>query len=200
MATAIQICNLALSHLRHSKRIASFTEQSEEARLCSLFYETVRDLVLRDVRWPFSTKIKSLGLIQEEPNDEWLYAYEYPSDCLLARKILSGIRNETRASRVPYRLGHLDGARVIFCNRQDAKLEYTMQVTDASLYSPDFVMAMSYRLAVYLAPTLTGGDPDNLGVRCMQMYEAESSAATANAFNEEQQEEHPESELIRFRE
>ena len=200
MASAVEICNLALSHLRHSKRIASFSEQSEEARLCSLFYETTRDLVLRDVRWPFATTTKALGLIEEQPNTEWAYSYEYPSDCLLARRILSGVRNDTRAARVPYKIAYDDGAKVLFCDRENAVLEYTVAITDTSLFAPDFVMALSYRLAFYLAPTLTGGDPDNLGQRAMQMYALEKSAATANAFNEQQDEEIPQAELINFRE
>lgn len=202
MATSsTEICNFALLHLGQSKRIANLTtEQSKEAGIFRTFYETVRDLVLRDYNWPFATKIADLGLVEENPNDEWAYSYRYPSDALMIRRILSGVRNDARNTKVAYKIGKDAQGLLIFCDLEEAQLEYTEMVSDVSYFPDDFAMALSYRLAYYAAPAITNGDPFQMQGRMMQMYNGEISKATANSFNEEQPDELPDSEFIRFRE
>lgn len=202
MATSsTEICNFALLHLGQTKRIANLTtEQSKEAQVFRSFYETVRDLVLRDHTWPFATKIAALALIEEDPNDEWTYSYRYPSDALMIRRVLSGIRNDAKSSRVPYKIAKDSQGLLLFCDLEEAQIEYTEMVTDVSFFPDDFAMSLSYRLAYYAAPAITNGDPFQMQGRMMQMYQTELSKATANSFNEEQPDELPESEFIRFRE
>jgi hypothetical protein len=200
-ASSTVICNLALVHLGQTKGIANLsTEQSKEAALFRTLYETVRNLVLRDHAWPFAKKTAELNLVEEEPNDEWAYSYRYPTDCLNILRIQSSNRNDTRASRVPYQVGKDSTGLLVYCDREEAVVEYIEQVTDTTLYPNDFTMALSYRLASYAAPAMTSGDPFNLQEKCMNMYRLELSKATSNAFNEQQDDELPEAELIRFRE
>jgi len=67
-------------------------------------------------------------------------------------------------------------------------------------FPPDFAEAVSLLLAAYLAPTLTGGDPQKLGGRALQLYEWAIARAKANARNEQQDDMLiPESEFIRSR-
>lgn len=201
MASNTEICNIALSHVGVGKSIANLdTEQSQEAVVCRVFFETVRDAVLRDFAWPFASRTVAVGLIEEDPNDEWDYSYRYPTDCLSIRRVLSGVRNDTHQSRVPYKIAQDDDGRLIYCDTEDAEIEYTVRAEDPELYSPDFVMALSFRLAFYIAPRLTGGDPFGLGSRALKMYEYEISKAKASAANEEQYDNLPESEFIRTRE
>ena len=202
MATSsTEICNFALLHLGQTKRIANLTtEQSKEAQIFRSFYETVRDLVLRDHIWPFATKISALALVQEDPNDEWSYSYRYPSDALMIRRVLSGVRNDARNTRTSYKISKDAQGLLLLCDLEEAQIEYTEMVTDVSFFPDDFVMALSYRLAYYAAPSITNGDPFQMQGRMMQMYQGEMSRATANGFNEEQPDELPESEFIRFRE
>lgn len=201
MSSVVQICNLALSHLGSGKSIANIgTEKSQEAYACNSFYETARDAVLRDFAWPFATKIVSLGLVETDPNDEWGYSYGYPSDCLKARRILSGIRNDDRDSRVPFKLIYTATRQLIYCDQEGAELEYTVKVTDAERFSPDFVMALSFRLAAYISPRITGGDRFKQGERATRMYTFEIDKAKASGVNEEQPDQEPESEFIQARE
>lgn len=200
MASSTEICNLALSHLGSTKRIANLsTEQSTEAALFRVFYETCLDLVLRDYRWPFASTIAALGLIEDDPNEEWSYSYSYPTDCLEIRRILSGVRNDARDSRVPYKIAYSSAGRILYCDIENAEAEYTIRITDPQLYPPDFIMALSFRLASYAAPALTAGDPFKMGDRAMKMYQYEISKATATSFNEEQPDQDPDSEFIRAR-
>ena len=99
MATKTEIFNMALGHLAIGKMVANFTaEQSQEARIGRIYYDIALGQVLKDVPWPFATKIAALGLLEEEPNTEWGYSYRYPSDCAHFRRILSG----SRSLRAPF--------------------------------------------------------------------------------------------------
>jgi len=201
MASIAGICNMALSHIGVGKEIANLTtEQSQEAAACRRFYDIAKDVVLRDFPWPFATKVDTLALIEEDPNVEWAFSYRYPTDCHLIRKVLSGTRNDTQDSVVPYKIAQDSSGLVLFCDVEDAEIEYTVHTEDPQFYTPDFTMALSFLLAHYIAPRLTGGDPFKLGIRAVQMYDFEIRKARSNAINEERMERVPESEFIRGRE
>ena len=200
MATKTEICNIAISNLGVGKEIQDFnTENSEEANACRRYFDTLLEATLRDFPWPFATKIISLGLIEEQPTDEWDYSYQYPSDCLKARRVISGVRNDSRQSRAPYRILHNDSGRIIYTDQREAQLEYTALLTDPVYFSPDFVIAFAWRLSSYIAPRLAKGDPFGLRQQSMQMYDAEISRARTASANEVQDEEHPSSEFDRVR-
>lgn len=200
MASKTEICNLALSHLGISKPIANVdTEQSQEASACRVFFNTTRQLVLRDFQWPFATKIIALELVEEDPNDEWKYSYRYPTNCINFRRVLSGIRNDERSTRETYRIVNDSSGQLIYTDQNEAEAEYTLDVTNTEILPPDFVMALSYRLAAYIAPRLTAGDPFKLGDKSAQLYQIEISRAAASAYNEEQPEQLPDSEFISAR-
>lgn len=196
-SSTTEIANFAIGHLGIGKRISDLdTERSAEALACRQFYENTRKQVLRDFPWPFATKFAELGLIEEDPTSEWSYSYEYPSDCLKVKRILSGLRNDTGQSRIPYRL--ID-ERLILCDLEDAEIEYTKDVEDVTLFPSDFVMALSYLLAAYIAPQVTSGDKFKQKQEMMQMYAMEVSSARANMVNEEQPDQEVDSEFIRTR-
>lgn len=201
MASATEICNYALSHLGSAKEIANLeTEKSAEASACRRFYNLALEATLRDFAWPFATKIAALGLIEEDPNDEWGYSHRYPTDCLDVRRILSGLAQDTRQSRVPYKIGRDDGGLVVWSNYDDIQIEYTARSDDPSIYPADFIMAFSLRLALTIAPRILSGDPFQLRAKLEKSYNYEMQMARASAINEEQQAEEPESEFIRTRE
>ncbi len=200
MSSETEISNMAISHLGVGKEIADLdTETSAEAKACRRFYDIARDTVLRDFEWPFATKIASLGLVESDPNTEWDYSYRYPSDCITLRRILSGVRQDTLDSKVPYKIAQDSSGRLIFSDEENASVEYTVKVTDPAKYTPDFTLALSYRLAVYIAPRVTRGDPFKLMEKAMGMYMDIIGDAKANAYNEEQDDVKPESEFIRAR-
>ncbi len=194
------ICNLALSHLGINKEIANLdTERTTEAAACRRFFEQLRDQTLRDFPWTFATKIRTLSLVEEDPNDEWSFSYQVPNDCLKARRILSGIRNDTRQSRVPYKIVKGSSGLLIYTDQEDADLEYTVQEEDVSQFPADFIMALSLRIAAYIAPRVTGGDPFKLGDRALQLYRFELDKAESSGTTEVQDDELPDSEFIRVR-
>lgn len=201
MASSTDICNQALRHLGVSSMIGNLaTEQSANAVACRSFYETVRDATLRDFNWPFATKTAALGLVEEDPTTEWAYAYRYPSDCINMRRIESGFRNETADQRIKYKISRDDSGRLIYSDQADAVAEYTMQVTAAEEFTPDFVLAFSLNLAIMIAPQVTGGDPFKMGERAERLYNFLMTKAQAQAINEEQPDSLPEADYITARE
>lgn len=201
MASDTQIANLALNHLGIGKEIQNLTtDTSDEATACRRFYEIARDILFRDFNWPFATKIVALDLIEEDPNEEWAYSYRYPTDCLRTIKILSGTRNDSHQNRVPYKISNDTSGLVIYTDTESAELEYVMRITNPDLFTQDFTMALSFKLANLISPRVTAGDPFKLGDRAMQQYILTASRAMANAVNEEQPDQIVESEFIRARE
>jgi hypothetical protein len=199
MPSDVEIANMALAHLGVGNFISNLaTDDSDEADAVNSFLETVRAQTLRDFPWPFATKTADLGLIEENPNGglEWGFSYAYPSDCLEARRIPSGIRMDTVVSRVPFRVGYDGSQRLIFCDIEDAQLEYTVLVTDTTIYPPDFVMAMSYRLAWHIAARLASNYSPAMTQGLMQMYAMQIAKAKANAANEESSDRAADSEWI----
>lgn len=193
---------MAISHLGVGKEIANIeTEQSQEASACRRFYDTARDATLRDFPWPFATKFVALSLIEtfSSSTAEYNYSYRYPSDCIKLRKIKSGTRNDSRDSRVTYKILKDSSARIIYTDEENAEAEYTERVEDPSFYPSDFEIAFSFRLAAYIAPRLAKGDPFGLRKAAMDMYNLEISRAKASSINEEQRDELPESEFVRNR-
>jgi len=195
-----QIANLAISHLGIGKEIANIeTEQSQEASACRRFYDVAKESTLSDLDWTFATKFAVLNLIEENPSDEWNYSYKYPVDCINMRRILSGLRNDTQTSRIPFKILKDATGRIIYTDQEDAQIEYTENVSDTSLFSAEFDLALSFRLAAYIAPRLTGGDPFKLKQEMLVQYDLELGRAKKKNMNEETQDIMPESEFIRAR-
>lgn len=200
MPTPTEIANLSLSHIGIGREIADLdTENSEEAQACRRFYPTTLETVLRDFPYPFANTFAEGQLVEEDPNTEWGYSYRYPSGCIKLIRILSGLRNDNRQSRVPYKIGRDSVGRLIYTDMENACFEYTHFEEDTSKFTPDAVMAFSFRLAAYIAPRLTGGDPFKMGDRAIKYYMMEVQVARANAVNEQQDEEKPQAEWLRAR-
>ena len=97
MASLIDICNMALSHIE-ARAIVSLTEDSKESEKCNLFVHGCIDSVLSDGNWNYLTQTRRLTLIDQEteivdatttpPTEqivrpiEWAYMYAYPADVL----------------------------------------------------------------------------------------------------------------------
>lgn len=197
----VAICNLALAHLGNGKGIASLTERSAEARACSLWYEQTRDELLREFAWPFAARRGALTLIAALSGAEWGYSYRVPAGTLAVRQLLSpyGFRIPSATNRVPFLLEHDGTGAVLYTDLPDAQLTYTVRVTDVTAFPPDFVQLLALKLAANMAPQLTAGDPQKLGLRALQLYELQLGKAKAQALNEQTPDTPAESEFIAAR-
>lgn len=202
MSPSTRVYNLALAHLGSSKQISNLeTDKSAEGTAGRLFIDIARQELLRDYQFPFTTKIQALALIEEEPNEEWGYSYRYPAKCLDFRKIQSGTRQHAKDKAVPYRiaLDNAESGKVIFTDQPQAIGEFTIDVSDLSVFPSDALMALSFKIAALIAPQVTKGDPMNMRDRMQEEADQWARKACANAKNEEQPDPELDSEFIRAR-
>lgn len=197
----IDIWNQSLRAVGNSTEVQSIDENTAEANACRRFYGQARDEVLEEFPWPFAKVTLALALVEINPTTEWAFAYRYPQDCLTLRRILgtNGYQPMTTEQRIPYLIGTDDEGQLIYTNRCDAVMEYTKQVTNTTTYAPSLVKAIALKLAEYIAPSVTGGDPYKLGLQAGAKYPQALAAAQANAVNEEQALPQPPSEFIQVR-
>lgn len=216
MASEVEICKLALSNIR-ARSINSLTEASVEAQQCKLKYPIVRDFMLRDTQWQFAREVKALALRTDEPL-EWVYAYQYPSDCLNLRYITGdfGFKEQTAEGiafrdrhdvwfiepekQVPYELGSFSDGKAILTDQKEAYAVYTKRVTDPNQFDSQFLMALSWYLAAELAVPIIGGDQGRVYRNdALQMYRLTLSAAVASDGNEKHRAKRKQSDMIEAR-
>lgn len=181
MISNLDICNMALAQLGQAP-ISALEQNEERARRCRLFYDPVRQEVLRTHNWAFATAEADLALLDAEESKMDGYMYAYPQDCLFLRKVFTaGNIAHPVSFKELYRKDQQ--ARVIICQAPQARAEYTRDVRDSSVFDPAFVKAFSLALAADLALTLSA-DP-TLSQRILQKYtlaleEARRSNMTEN--------------------
>jgi hypothetical protein len=198
MASIVQICNMALSHIGAGPLISSISppDGSLEAGYCATFYDMARTELLEPGNWAFSLKRAELATVTN-PSSAWVYAYALPSDCLRALRILRPAVAVTvfNQDEVALRQDDRDGApfdiegQVLYSDQEEATLLYSVDVTDSARFTPSFAATLSYLLASYLAgPIIKGNEgarvSDAMRSRAMNMADV-SLASAANASSAE---------------
>lgn len=86
MASEVDICNLALSHLGDTATVVSIypPENSVQAQLCARFYPVARNALLEMANWGFATRRVPLAQVANptldaDGNGPWDYAYAMPN-------------------------------------------------------------------------------------------------------------------------
>ena len=200
MASKNGIINLALGHIGVSQTIDDIdTDTTNEAKAINRYYDTVLLEVFGEYDWPFASKTITLAEISTTPTTEWGYEYQYQTNCAKFLRLYSGVRNETDTSWVAYELAMGDTTTVIYTDEASAVGEYTGLITDEALYPTEFVMALSWRLAFYIAPTLMTGDPFKLREAAGQFAQVWINKAASKVYNESPKERHPKSLYVRSR-
>lgn len=192
MATEVDICNLALAHLGDDATIASLNppEGSAQAEKAARFYPIARNTLLEMHTWNFAAKRGNLALTTNTLN-QWDYAYVAPADMMSPVAIISPTAQNDYATRMS--AGDTPGGitsnyaptivagqytpqqftlegDLIYTNQENAMLRYQSFITDPSLFSPLFVITLSWHLASMLAgPVIKGDQGAAEAKRCTQM-------------------------------
>jgi len=193
---------------------------SVEAGLCKRFYPIVRRELIESSNWQFALKRVALAEVTN-PSTVWQYAYELPSDCIDALRILplatigeaglfwpAGVSTEW-----PLNAQLLDDlfsergssnftieGTTLLTNEPEAVLKYKADVVDTTKFTGLFVTAFGMLMASYLAgPIIKGQEGTRIGASwrdsAMVMI-ARAGAGEAN--NSSERAEHV-SEFIRAR-
>lgn len=158
MPSPLDICNMALAHLGERSDINSIDppEASVEAQLCARFYPMARQSAIEMKQWSFATKRVKANDVSplNPPPSGYMYVYAYPSDALkvIALRGPHDYRNEAVARDTSFEIGEQSGGtRVIYCNIENAEIQYVFDQIDATRFSGLFVEGLSWYLASKLA-------------------------------------------------
>lgn len=208
MASAVDICNLALANLGDTATVSSISppEGSAQAQHCARFYPIARNALLEMASWDFATTRAVLAQL-DNTWSEWQYAYAMPTGVLSVISVLPPDADGDYSQQFSPQSFHSrfgdngllgtvytpqwytvevngNGQQIILTNQACAVLRYTAMVTDTSKFSPLFVVALSWLLASMLAGPLINGDAGAVQAKqCLQMFqvfEAQAEASDAN--------------------
>ena len=160
--TKVDICSQALALIR-ANSISSFQEDSEEAKTCSLLYDSfVKDIFSR-YPWSFATKIQNLSRLAVDPEDtKYKCAYAMPNDWLRVLAVydsngnliddyeISGedLSNSSNGVNVPILLSN---------SSNGVKIKYTRYVPESN-WPGYFINYAIHALADLLAGPITDDD------------------------------------------
>lgn len=194
MPSAVQICNMALSHIGSEARVSSIEppDGSVEAGHCATFYDPARTEMLEPGNWAFSLKRAQLAEVTN-PSTVWAFAYAKPSDCLRPLRVLrpSGVVTVFTQDVAGFHADDRNSAsfdiegELILTNEPEAVLTYVRDVTDTTRFPSSFASALSYLLAAYVAgPIIKGSEGARTGDAMRQRATtmvAIADTASANA-------------------
>ena len=212
MASVVDICNAALSHIGDSANVASIDppDGSAQAGYCATFYPLALSALLEMASWSMAT-VRSLLAPVANPSKTWRHAYAYPSGVINLISVLPlcalddysanfGERHhdwnspqpdfanpaENMYMPQPYATEQDgEGNQLILTNVCDAVLRYTIQVDDPTKFSPLFVMALSYLLASMLAGPIIKSDAGaTMSAAMLTKFQAFKVQATSSDANQ----------------
>lgn len=189
MATSdTDIMNMALAYLGASL-IIDRKDPSQEALICDLNYDEVRDSVLEDVNWSFAIKrfVLSSPLV-DKPAYRFANAFEVPPEVLRVicldddRPPMGGVYpmsgrffdNSMEHTNIPWVLE--EGK--ILTDAMKINFRAIIRVTDPNKFTKSFVGCLAARLASEIALPITNS-PD-MQARMVDMYMGKKRWAQAN--------------------
>lgn len=157
MHSKAKIFNLALGALLLSRRIIDAeADTSNEAKVLQLNWDVAFSATLEDLDLDSTSTQANLALQIENPNNLWLYAYKYPSDCAFFRRIQSCNVSDNRESHIPKRVAMIGSQKVILTNEYAAIGEYISSDISIESLSATAGLCVALRLASMSAPLVTG--------------------------------------------
>lgn len=167
MYTKAEIYNLALGALLLTKRISDVdTDTSAECVTLNVHWPTALRNALIDLDLDAVSTRVQLELIKECPVPDWKYAYKYPTNCTLFRRVMPICHNggtsyhhnhkDIRSNQVKRQIANYMNQKVIFCNKEQAWGEFIPTDMSLNLLSGPAALAIAYKLAQLAAPLISG--------------------------------------------
>ena len=153
---SVTIANLALARLGHT-RIESLDDDDPAARLVKDLWPAARDEELRLHTWGCATL--SVGLPARADGGRkailsgFARAYPLPADCV---RVLQVGPPDQAGGRLGFRLWRIEARDVLSDASPPLALRYVRRLDDAAAMDAGLVACLSLRLAIMMAPRLTG--------------------------------------------
>lgn len=206
MASDVDVCNLALSHLGDEASVSSLSppEGSSQAQHCAQFLPIARDALLEMHPWNFATtRTAALAALSVSPASTFRYAYPLPANTLKTWAVFDANAPDDLYGAAPsydYAYSSLsgapvgmtsyapvefevetadDGTPIVLTNQSPAVAKITKRVSDITRFSPMAVLALSWKLAAYLAGPVLRGEAGRAATKeCEAMFQYHFSLAT----------------------
>lgn len=145
MASEVDIINMGLVLIGASK-IETRDDDNDRARIGDLFYDDVRDAVLRAHTWGFALTQAELAAAAGSPvfTTKWDYHFTLPTTpfCLRVLEV-----EEEYPGEIPYSIQ----GRKLLCNESSIKILYIARITDTGNFDALFTDALAARLGSVFA-------------------------------------------------
>lgn len=181
MATAVDICNLALGMLGDSGDVTSITppDGSPQAGHCARWYPLALRKLYEEHDWSFAIR-RSRGVELSNVDEdlyEWKHGYLLPSDCVRLLRV-SEVGKEGLPLDFEVELYESNSGRAVFTNATNVVLTYVSYVDTATVFPTYFVQALVILLASFLVgPVKRSDSSSDAASRLLQQYEAALSRA-----------------------
>jgi hypothetical protein len=154
VATQVEICNAALTHLGAKTLVTSLAENSKEAQRLAAVWNSARDKLLTAHRWGFARRQIALALAAGASVAGWEYVYALPSDCLDARELYhASLAPAPHAFALSANAD--DSGLWLLTDTPEAELVYTARIETVTRYPAPFAEALAWELADRVAMPLT---------------------------------------------
>lgn len=157
MSPDLTVCNLALGHLG----VPALTSSQLSANLlpaaiaCNTFFSITVDDLFSEFKWPFADAAISLNLSSTTSllDDQYPYVYDYPTtNCAAVWEVYNVATYDKKTEQDFETKYDADNSKRVICSElEEAIADITYPVTDTSIWSNKFKLALSYRLAAIMA-------------------------------------------------
>ena len=155
MATNVSVASQALLLLR-ANPISSFSEDSNEAEICNVMYESHIKQLLAIYPWTFATRKRQLNQDSTAPINEYTYSHILPAESML----LWALFQSDDVGVLPVKdydiYADTTGAlRRVYSNYSTLYADYTIYISENN-WPPYFEQFAIHSLAAHLAIPVTG--------------------------------------------
>lgn len=161
MYSKTKIFNLALQALFINKRVSNAdTDSSTEAHSLRTQWDFIYPQALADLDLDSTSMTKTLELVVERPNTKWQFAYQYPSDAALIRRINNCHVLDDESTKIHHRVELYDynGSiiKVIMTNKVDSEIEYISKNIPVDTLTPEAAQFIAIKLAIACISLIVG--------------------------------------------
>lgn len=152
MVNKTKIFNLALQQLFINKRISNAdTDTSTEAFTLRTQWDFIYPQALSELDLDSTSQTKLLELVTTNPNQKWRYAYKYPNDVALLRRIDNCHVMDDKYSVINHRIELFtfngDTIKVVMTNCNNSTIEYISTDTPWDTLTLEAAQYIACRLA-----------------------------------------------------
>jgi len=189
VVSVVEIFNMALSACGVDGFVAAEDENTKEAKVCRMWYPSVRDNLMAAAPWAsvkafarlalLATRDKSAAWTTADPNPQFLYAYALPADLAHPYHLQS-------YARFSYDL--CGDVRVISTDEPTPILHYSARRENVSLWEQGLQMAIIHTLATHIARPVTGRSgtvQENAQIAMMHVEQAQRNSANGEDLAED---------------